>query len=695
MATLNTLRTRGGIIVSIVIGVSLVAFLMGDMLSSGGTLMNARKMRVGRIDGNNVGYVDYVNMVEANTRIMNAMSGRESNSVDEQDQVRDMTWQMLVTQYAVTPGMVEMGLVPGDEEQIDMTNGVYLSPVITGMFRNPDTGFFDPEILKRFVANIATDQSGQALMLWDYAKQQMLEQRSMEKFITLLTKGMYATDLEVADGVRKFNEKYDVSYVSLPYTEIADSTVKASESEIREYYNRTKNHYKRIPSRDIDYVVFNLIPSDSDYVAAKARVDELAAEFRESATPMQYANLNSQEAPDSRFLKESQLEAPIAAALFGKPGAMYGPELTADKYTMARLAEMRSMPDSVGVRHIVLPLTDKERADSIMRALKGGADFAALAARYSLDGNTGRRGGDMGVFDPQQLMAQLPQLANACIAGAKGDIFKVETQYGIHVAQLTLKTAMIPKAQIARVTYSVEPSDATQSVIYGEASKFYTAAAGSAVKFDKALSEQGLSKRNATVRNTERNVSGLSNSRELVRWAFNSNPGMVSGILEIDNSYVVALLGGKNDEEYAPLEEVRAQIASTLVRQKKGDILAGRMKGATLAEVGQAIAAEVKQSLGVQFNSYSLDGIGGVEMQLIGAIGRLGGTGKTGALSVAVKGESGVYMFQIDAINTEEASNEAGERIRIEAMAQGYITERAGQALMESAGVTDNRVKFF
>ena len=165
MASLNTLRTRGGIIVSVVIGIALIAFLLGDFLSSGSGLMNARKMKVGEIYGTKVGYIEYSNLAEVFTTVAQEMSGRDALTAEEQDATRDMAWESLITKYAYQPGFEEMGINVSEGEQMDMSGGVYLSPILTATFVNPQTRAFDPEMLRSFVENLNADPTGRASML--------------------------------------------------------------------------------------------------------------------------------------------------------------------------------------------------------------------------------------------------------------------------------------------------------------------------------------------------------------------------------------------------------------------------------------------------------------------------------------------------------------------------------------------------
>ncbi len=688
MATLNTLRTRGGIIVSIVIGLALIAFLLGDLLSSGSGLMNARKMKVGEIDGSTIGYIEYTNRAELLTSVAQIMSGKDALTAEEQDQTRDLAWESMIMKYAYQPGFEELGLLAGEGEQVDMVSGVYISPIIGGTFVNRN-GTFDPAILKNFIDNVDADPSGRAAMMWNYMKEQMVDQRVMSKYVSLVAKGMFVNNLEVEQSLEAANHVYDARFLTQQYTLVPDSTLKVSDSEIREYYKSHKNMFKQTASCDIEYVVFDMLPSKEDYAEAEKYINDLAAEFKANETPMQYATLNSSETPDNRYYKESDLEPAIAAIAFGKEkGKMYGPVLKGDVYTLARLSDIKNLPDTIGAKHILLPGNEQTKADSLVAVIKKGGDFATLARENSLDENANQRGGDLGRFAPEQM---IPQFSEACLNAKVGDVFTVSTQYGIHVVQLTYKSPLVPKAQIATITYRVDPSELTQQTIYGQASKFLTAAAGSAENFEKAVQESALSKRVARIRNTDRSVNNIENSRELVRWAFNNEKGTVSPIMEVGGDYVVALQTAVREDGIAPVEQVASDIYNILLREKKGKILAEKMKGSSLDEVAASLGASVDTVTNLSFGSFYVEGAGS-DPRLIGAI--CGGA-KPNTLSKPVEGGTGVFLFDVNRVAPQENATFESEKVRLEAMAMVYINERTNQAMIEASDVKDWRVKFF
>ncbi|MDD3108833.1 MAG: SurA N-terminal domain-containing protein [Alistipes sp.] len=687
MATLNTLRTRGGVIVSIVIGVALLAFLLGDFGTTGANMMNDRKMKVGQINGKKIGYVEFDNRVNHYIGVLETMSGSKTLSTEQQDNVRNQVWETLIMENAWLPGMEKSGLQVSEAEQIDMVDGVYISPVIRSAFSNPSTGSFDVNVLHNFIANMDKDATGQAMMIWNFLKDQMNQQRQFGKFASLIGKGMYVTDLEVEQGVANSDQVNNIAYVMKGYDQIADSTLAIPTAEVQKYYDAHKETFRRSAGRDVEYVMFEVLPSAADNAAAEKEINELATEFAVSENPMQYASLNSQVQPNKNYFAENQLPAELAAYAFGTSEGIYGPVKEADTYTLSRVADTKMISDSLGARHILLDPAKKELADSILTALKGGAAFADLSALYSQDEAAKAQGGDLGIFTPERMV---PEFTEAVMNTEKGGFFKVETQFGLHVGEVTYKSAPKKKVQMATITYRIEPSEATQQEIYAKVSKFMGEATGSYANFEKAATDNSLSKRVVRIRNTDHNVNGIDNSREIVRWAYNGKKGDISSIFEVDGNYVIAALTGVSEDGIASMEEVAPQIIATLRLEKKGEMVAAEMTGASLGEVASKLNMEPKTADNIDFNSFYIEGVG-VEPKLIGAVAGA----KEGVLSKPVVGAAGVYRFDVTSRTQIENVTPESEKTRLQTNAQAYLMERLNQALVARTEVMDFRAKFF
>lgn len=682
MASLNTLRTKGGVIVTIVIFIALLAFLIGDIFTSGSSLMNSRKMRVGEIDGKAIGYVDFLNKSDEITNIYKMMWGRDAFSAQEQEMIYNMAWQQFIMQDAYQPGFEQLGLMISDAEQVDMVDGTYLSPVITATFANPATGEFDVEFLKAFLANVNGNDGSFAL--WSFLRNQMAEERAMSKYVALVSGGFFANDLEIAHGLKTANETYAADVIGREYYTVPDSLVKVTPAQVKQYYNENKEAFRQEASRDIEYVVFDVLPSEADYAEAEGIVNDIAAEFAVSDAPMQYALLNSQTKPDQTYYREDQLAAEVAA-LNGDRTKMVGPTLNGDEYTLSRIADVRMLPDTLGARHILLQKGQNTLADSLVNVLRNGGDFAALAAQYSLDQYS--EGGDLGRFTP----AQLPMaFTDAAMKANVGDIYTVETEAGLQIVNLTYKTRPVRKMQVATVTYKIDPSAATIQEAYQKASNFVTAAAGTAEGFAQAVSDQMLSKRTVRIRNTDRTINGLENSKEIVRWAFNGKAGEVSQIMDIDGNYYVAALTGVREKGYASVEQVTAEITKTLMNKEKARMIAAQMEGDSLEAIAEATEGTVRSVENVEWSAFYLPEVG-VEPQLVGAIS----ASEVGTLSQPVEGVNGVYRFVVTDAQTTGVATEESEKVRLEADAVNFVMQRTMQALNEESDITDMRVKFF
>ena len=684
MATLNTLRTRGALIVTIVIGVALIAFLLQD-LTGASSVFQSRRNRVGSIDGNNIDYMEFAAENDRLEGIIQTMYGRSSLNAAEIDQIYNMTWDSYIRRYAYEPGYKRLGIEVGEAEQIDMVKGEYLSPVIQSLFANPATGLVDQMMLAQFVASLDTDQTGMAPAMWDYAKDEMVSERSMAKYVALARGGAFVNDLEVAKGVAAANNVYNGKYAMIPFTSIADSLVEVSSAEVRAYFNKNKEVFRQGAARDIEYVSWALVPSEADYAAAADHMNGLAEEFAAAEDPMQYASLNSHDRTDPGYYTEAQLTGDQRAIAFGdRRGEMAGPTLSGNVYTMSRVAVERMLPDSVGARHILLPM-GSTAADSLVTAIRGGADIFALAPLYSIDQMV-----DLGRFPPETMVEPF---AEATIAARANDVFTVDSQFGTHVVQMTYKGTPVLKAQIATVTYTVEPSAATEQAAYGQARDFLAAAAGSKDKFDAAVTSTGVSPRVATIGSNERNVVGLNDSRELVRWSFNAKPGTVSPIMEMDGNYVVAVVTAAREAGIADVQDVAQGIFQRLRNEKKAAMLTAQMTGKSVDEVAAMTGANSGDVADLRTNVF-YDPALGVEPAAIGAFGGM----SAGAVSKPVTGYSGVYVLQatsVDAAAEDTAVTNDSERVRIEAETESTLPQRLLQALSDGSDIKDYRAKFF
>ena len=575
-----------------------------------------------------------------------------------------------------------IGLAVGAAEHKAMIRGERASNVMTSLFGNPQTGEYNIEALAAFLAEVETNP--QAQKAWAFFSKQADLDRAMMKYQALVQKGAYANKLEVERGVKSANNTYNGRYVVSRYNTVADSLVTVSDSEIKAYYNANKSQYKQTPYRTISYVEYEVVPTEEDKAAVEAEAKAAAEAFAAVNDFKAYTRENRHASVAQSYITAAQMTAEESAAL--TKGKMYGPALVADEWRAARVAEVRNVAEKYTLSHIVLDYAATELADSLVQVAKKG-DFAALAAQYSLVPETAAQGGKIGEVTYSSLA---PEFADALVGKKKGDIVKVTMGNAIQVLKIESVDAIQKHYKLASLTYPLVASQQTQRDVHNTASTFAVAAA--AEGFDAAVTAQAQASRSVNIEKASRAVRGIEgHSLEIVFWANKAKVGDVSELIKLDNNhYVVATLTGITDSEYRSVNEVAAQIKSTLLRDKKFEIISAKMAGATLEEVAAAAESEIKTFENVKYDAYYVPGVG-VEPRVLGTISAL----EQGVLSAPVKGASGVFVLVTDGVTVAaEAQTVEAEKVKQQASAEQSAT-RAFYAVQEAANVEDNTVGYF
>ena len=688
MAGLNTLRTKGGLFLTIFIGLALLLFIVSLAFENGG--MGQQDPKVAEINGEKITYTHYQDTFDAVQNNLSAMSGQDYSSSEAQDAVHNMTWQQLLNQYAIQPGFEKLGINVSDAERIELISGQYVSPIIASAFTNPQTGMFSPEEVVNYLNAAAADQQYGPLMMQRYEMlvRDAQTQREMEKYVGLVSKGVFVNDLEVAAGVSAANKAFSGRWVGQNFAQVADSLVKVEKADIEKFYNEHKKMFKQMPSRSISYVVFEVEPTENDRLAAANEVEKLAAEFAATDEPMIYAKSKSRQAIDEEYYSREALSAEMAAIAFGKDRSqILGPVLKNDVYHISRVTDVRSMPDSVGISYIVLA-QNAAKADSLMAAVKGGANFAAMAMEFSEERATAELGGELGVLPysayPEAFRTEIDK-------ASKGSIFKVDMGQVVYIVRVDRKDAPVMKAQVATITYPVMASPATEKEIHSVASSFSVAAQGSVEKFNAAASEFAMVPRVARVTNNDRQIAGMGNdSRSIVRWAFDAKIGQVSEIYTVDRNYVVAVVTEQRNEQYATMQQVYNEIYPMVLNEKKFDYLKSQLAGKSIEEAAEALGVEVGSFENVTANGFYIDGIG-IAPRTIGAIANVA----EGEVSKPINDMTGAYIVVVDQAVEAENQTADKERVRQQAMVEAQAAQRMNQALYEGSKIEDLRVKFF
>ncbi len=669
MASLNTLRTKFGVVLSIIIALALLAFILSLKTEMG---FSGNDPRVGVIDGEKINYSEYYDRYEQ----IKAQNNVQESDEQQSAMLANAVWQSLIADHVLTPGFGRMGLRVTEPERLAMVSGQQPSQAFY-------SGQYNVEAVNQFLAQ--AESNPQAAQMWAQLNEQACLERELQKFYGLVKGGVYVNALEIAQGVKGANETFSGKWAGKKYSAVPDSLIAVSSSDLKSYYNSHKDQFKQTPSRTLSYVVFEVSPTDDDLLALENKAAEVGKEFAAAEEVRAFVRANRNGRIAESYVTASQLSDEEAKALMD--GKMYGPVLKNNEWTMARVLDAKMAPDSVGIRHIVLPYTEETLADSLLTALRKGGDFAAAAAQYSVYDATAANGGEVGVLP---FSAFTGEFAEALAGAKKGDIVKIASGDAIQLMQVYRADKPTKHIQVASITYPVEASADTRRDIHNQAGSFMVNAKGSSEAFADAASTAAVTPRVARLAQGDRTIRGLEDSRDVARWAYGAEVGDVSEIFTVGKDYVIAMLTEVDDNDYAPLEKVAAQVRSQVLRDKKYDYIVKELSGATLAEQASSLGSEVGDFSGVTFGSFYIDGVG-VEPRLVGAIA----ASEKGALSAPVKGMSGVYVFQVEDVQTADKQTAEAEKVRAQATAESMAQQFAMQAVQQMAKIQDLRGKYF
>lgn len=700
MATLEKIRNRAGVLVSIVIGLALFAFILGDILGSGPSLFTDTQFEIAEIAGESIAYQDFQYKVDELSEMYMLNTGEPSLDSETRENIMEQAWQSLLREIILEQEYNRLGIELSPEELFDMIQGANIHPIIRQLFTDPETGVFDQANVLEFLRSMRQDPTGQQRAYWLHIEKEIARERKETKYNNLISQGLYVTQPQARQAWEENNKTVNFDFIVQRFNTVHDSLVNVTQGEIRRYYRQNRKDFRQTASRDIEYITFNVEPSDEDDRLAREWIESMEEEFAEVDEVRQFINLNSDIPFDPVNHSYEELPESIADFMFtAEPGDIYGPYFEDDSYMLSRLVEINFVPDSVRARHILLQPTNEmdyqeasSRADSLLGVLQEGGNFEMLAMEHSDDTGSRFDGGNLGWFTEGMMV---PEFDEACFTADQDDLFIVETQFGFHVVQVTGRSREVKKVRYATLAREVVPSSATYQRIYSQVSNF-ASRNNTYDEFIEAADEEGLTLRVANnILINDKEVPGIESARELIRWAFEAREKSLSPILDIEDNFVIAALAKVRQEGYQPLEEASNEIESILVRKKKGEILVSGLQGEIeegigLEELSNTMNAPVEQASDIRFTSFSVPGAG-IEPRVIGTAMYI----DENRLSQPIVGENGVYVIKVSSINIQEEMDLEMEKNRLEQSKRARVNFEVFEALKEEADIKDNRHKFF
>ncbi len=656
MAVLEKLRVKAGLLVAIVIGLSLLAFVLSDFLDSGGSLFNRSKYEIAEVSGKSVPYNDYDAMVKKLEDIQKLQSGQASVNEETMDQIRSVTWENMIQDMLLEKQYEKLGLDVSKDELSNLIMGENPHPAIAQLFTDPQTGVFNRQNFTAFMQRINSEEvPSQEKSYYLYIEEEIYRQRKITKYLNLIRKGLYATTFEAIRQQEETSRSADVNFVVENFNTISDSSIKVTAKDLEKYYKENINQFKQKESRDIRYVTFEVVPSKADSQAAEKWISDIQPDFAKSEDAIQFVNLESDVPFDQKHYAAGELSDTLNKALFNAPvGTTFGPYFADNSYRLSRLAAVNFLPDSVKARHILLRETQGnagtivKTADSLANLIRNGANFAALAMMYSSDGSA-QSGGDLGWFKEG---AMVKPFSDSCFLGKKGDVKLVPTQYGLHIVQILDQSKPSKKVEVATLVKNVVPSESTDHVYYMQANEF----AGKNNSYDKFIKAIETEKPGTSIEKAmnlapmDKRVNDIESARPLVSWAYKAEEKDVSTVFKFDNKYVVAAVDKVREDGPAPLQDIKADIENRVKQQKKGEMLVAKFNAAlssakTIEDLAGKMRLQVEPVSGLRFSSSSL-GNAGVEPKIVAAALAL----DKGILSKPIIGENGVYVLSVNSI---------------------------------------------
>ncbi len=714
MALINTIRQKSWIAIAFV-GISMVAFIAGDKMltqCSGGPDLSDNN--VGEINGRAVPQYemqDEINMLSQQYFDRTGLEVKE----DQVKQLQDEAWNRLLYKHAYKPAMGDLGLSISKEEKDDMIAGNNIHSSIMQSFVNPTTQQFDKNQLLSYITAVESDEKPQGQNIsdqefesrknmWIGFKKQLEDMRLQEKFTGLIGKSTYVTSAEAKRNHVATSSQANIKYAYVPYYAIADSLVEVNDNMLSDYLAKNLKRYEKPATRTIDYVVFDVLPSAQDTLAAKEEMEELKGEFQESDKDTMFIDQYSDESEIPTKRRADELPLALKSLASVEKGYVTDPILEGGNYVVYKVVD--SFEDtiySVKASHILIKwdtesdedkASAKSKARSILDSIKRGEDFGEMAKVHSTDKSNAGNGGDLGWFSEGRMV---PAFNEAVFAkngtGLVNDI--IETRFGYHLINVTE-----PKNNnsfvIGKIQRAIFAGEDTKDDAYRKVGDFLADASTRDAFIAKADSSNAAKKfTSQPLTAMDSRLVGLKDGRTVVQWAFrNGMENEISNIMSLEDAYVVATVTGSSEENMPNLDMVRQEVTSKVTNIEKAKYIKEKLDAnADFGSIVSQFGANAKTGTtnALKLNSSSIKDAG-LAPEGVGALFGLGNGERSGTIET----DNGILVVEMIAL-TEAAEKEdyTIEKSSVLSAVEGRSTGVAFQTLNDLMDIEDTRYKHY
>ncbi|OQP67307.1 hypothetical protein A3860_02850 [Niastella vici] len=712
MSVIQKIRDKAAWIVIGAIALALIAFIVQDaFMGQGGRggWFSGSSTSLGKVNGTNIDYRDFetrYKMAEENYRAQNY-------PVNDQlrNNIRETLWNEFVEDVLMGDEYEKLGIRVGEKELGDILYGANPPQMLKQQFTD-STGHFNAGAAYQAVKSLkkGTPQF-ESFQEFQYS---LMKSRQKEKFTSLLGKSMYVPKWLLEKSNAENSQRSSISYVNVPYSSISDSTVKITDEDVKEYVNKNQEMYKQENERSLVYVTFDAAPSQPDslaiFDALVKQKEALAAANTTTDIQTLLANNSSETPYFDGYVLSSHMQMGNADTLRKlADGQVFGPYLDGPNYTLAKMVGRRSMPDSVKCRHILIKIADQQGQtrtdsvahkliDSIVAAIKGGANFDSMVVKFSDDAGSKDKKGEY-EFSSMQFSNLSKEFAETIFYGNTGDkkVVKVEAPAysGYHYIEVLSQKKIETAFKLAYLSRPIVPSDETVNGASGMAQQF-ASENRSLDAFNDNATKKKLNKFPSEVKESDFMIMGLGESREIIRWAFTeAKKGSVAEhAYLVGDKYVVPAVTGVYEKGTMSVEKARPLVEYKIRNIKKAEELTKKIgNAATLDAVAQATGQQVRRADSLAFASTFIPNVG-PEMRVLGASFNKDYQAK---ISTPIKGEIGVFVIKVENIfSTPNPNFDAkAQQQQMQQQMGAMIGYRSIEILKKTADIKDNRIKFF
>ena len=711
MATLQTIRSKGPLLV-IVIGIALFAFIAGDAWKI--FQPHQGRQDIGEINGEKVSAQDYQKLVDEYTEVIKLTNGLTSLNETQLASVKDQVWQSYVNNKLIAEQAEALGLTVTDAEIEAIIDEGTHPMLMNTPFRNPQTGAFDKDMLKKFLvdySNLSTSQMPAQYVeyyqtmgnFWNFVEKTLRESALAEKYQNLISKSLISNPVSAEDAFKARTEQSDLLMAAVPYSSVNDSLVKVSDDEIKKLYNERKEQFKQLAeTRNIRFVDVQVLPSDADRKAVLDEVTEYSEQLnnttadygtfvRSTGSAVSYADI-----PVNKSVLPSDVVARLDSIGMNE---VFGPyySQTDDSYNAFKIIAKVNAPDSIQFRQIQVYADTDEKAktltDSIYDAIKGGANFEEIAKVY---GQTGEANWiSASSWEGGQLNSENETFIKTLISQPVNEVAKLNLGQANIILQVTNKKSMQEKYKVAVIKRNVEFSNDTYNDAYNKFSQF-VAQSNTIEELEKNAEEYGYTViPRSDFSSSEHYVGGVPSTKEVIRWIFDAKEGEVSPLYECGNNdhIMVVALDRINPVGYRNINSVADMLRNEIRRDKKAELIMADMKACTSIDQAKAVKNAVSDT--VKHVTFSAPAYISMTRGSEPVIGAVASKTAVNATSAPVKGNAGVYMVQVlSKENGSEKLDVKSEETTLTNMYSRFATQFIND-LYQKAEVVDNRYLYF